>query len=176
MTPVATVAALRETSILFALLISVVILKEKASVWRLAAGAIIYLGGPLIADPLLSLFVSLLILFSAGRLLREVTRVLMEGVPRDVDAGEVANALTEVRGVRAVHDMHVWSLSSTSYALAAHVDLDAMAEWQQALPQLQTLLREHFDIAHSTLQPEDDAIRQACDAQADCGTQKPESS
>lgn len=145
------------------------------SVAALAAGAIIYLDGPLIADPLLSLFVSLLILVSAGRLLREVTRVLMEGVPRDVDARSVSAALMEVPGVRAVHDMHIWSLSSNSYALAAHVDLDAMAEWQLALPQLQMLLRDRFDIAHSTLQPEDKSIRKACDAHINCGAPNPES-
>ncbi|MDT0617449.1 cation diffusion facilitator family transporter [Salinisphaera sp. P385] len=140
------------------------------SVAALAAGTIIYLGGPLIADPLLSLFVSLLILVSAGRLLREVTRVLMEGVPRDVDAREVGGALAEVEGVRAVHDMHIWSLSSNNYALAAHVDLDRMGRWEQTLPRLQAILRERFGIAHSTLQPEDAAIRRACDAHPDCGT------
>ncbi|MDT0618370.1 cation diffusion facilitator family transporter [Salinisphaera sp. P385] len=146
------------------------------SVAALAAGAIIYLGGPLIVDPLLSLFVSLLILASAGRLLREVTRVLMEGVPRDVDASEVASVLIEVTGVRAVHDMHIWTLSSKTYALAAHVDLDAMAEWQQALPQLQMLLRERFDITHSTLQPEDESIRKTCDAAINCGAPNSKSS
>ncbi|MES1944541.1 cation diffusion facilitator family transporter [Salinisphaera sp. PC39] len=139
------------------------------SVAALAAGAIIYLGGPLIADPLLSLFVSLLILISAGRLLREVLRVLMEGVPRDVDAREVGRALAEVEGVRMVHDMHIWSLSSRRYAMAAHVDLDRMTCWERVLPRLQAILRERFGIVHSTLQPEDTAIRRACDAQAGCG-------
>ena len=139
------------------------------SVAALAAGGIIYFGGPPIADPLLSLFVSLLILFSASRLLREVTRVLMEGVPRDVDTREVSNALVDITGVRAVHDMHIWSLSSSNYALAAHVELDDMNAWERILPQLQTALREQFNIAHSTLQPEDASIREACDAQAECG-------
>ena len=132
------------------------------SVAALAAGAIIYLGGPLIADPLLSLFVSLLILLSAGRLLREVLRVLMEGVPWDIDVREVGRALAEVEGVRRVHDLHIWSLSSRHYALAGHVDLDKMARWEQALPRLQAILRERFGISHSTLQPEDTVIRRAC--------------
>lgn len=143
------------------------------SVAALAAGAIIYLGGPLIADPLLSLFVSLLILLSAGRLLREVLRVLMEGVPWDIDVREVGRALAEVEGVRRVHDLHIWSLSSRHYALAGHVDLDKMARWEQALPRLQAILRERFGISHSTLQPEDTVIRRACDAQASCGIDEP---
>ncbi|MCO7244583.1 cation diffusion facilitator family transporter [Halomonas sp. Ps84H-12] len=139
------------------------------SVAAVATGATIYLGGPSIVDPILSLFVSVLILLSAVRLLREVTRVLMEAVPHGVDAREVGQALTEVEGVRAVHDMHIWSLSSSSHALAAHVDLETMVRWEAVHPQLQTMLRERFGIAHSTLQPEDAAIRQACEADPDCG-------
>lgn len=135
------------------------------SVAALAAGAVIYFGGPPVVDPLLSLFVSVLIVVSAGRLLREVMRVLMEGVPRDVNIKEVGDALARVEGVRTVHDMHIWSLSSSSYAIAAHVDLHRMA----TLPKLRDLLRERFNITHSTLQPEDENIRAACDADQDCG-------
>ncbi|RAR58576.1 MULTISPECIES: cation diffusion facilitator family transporter [Halomonadaceae] len=139
------------------------------SVAALVAGAIIYLGGPSIADPVLSLFVSLLILVSAIRLLREVTHVLMEGVPKGIDAHEVGCTLVRVDGVCAIHDMHIWSLSSNSQALAAHIDVEAMGRWEEILPQLQKILRERFDIEHSTLQPEDAVIRQACDADPDCG-------
>lgn len=139
------------------------------SVAAIGAGAIIYFGGPLIADPLLSLFVSLLILISAGRLFREVLHVLMEGVPRDIDAREVCEALAGIEGVNTIHDLHIWSLSSSSYALAAHVDLDRLDRWEEVLPQLQVILRERFGIEHSTLQPEDSGIRRACDVQASCG-------
>lgn len=139
------------------------------SVAALAAGAIIYLGGPFIVDPVLSLFVSLLIMVSAVRLLREVTVVLMEGVPKGIDPREVGRALIEVDGVCAIHDMHIWSLSSTSHAVAAHVDVETLGQWEQILPQLQTLLRDRFSIAHSTLQPESVTIRQICDADRDCG-------
>ncbi len=139
------------------------------SVAALVAGAIIYLGGPAVVDPLLSLLVCLLILVSAVRLLREVTHVLMEGVPKGISALEVGNALVGISGVRAVHDMHIWSLSSSSQAIAAHVDVEALGHWEEILPQLQRVLRERFGIEHSTLQPEDAAIRQACDADPNCG-------
>src|SRR5699024_852187 len=79
----------------------------------LVAGGVIFLTGWTPIDPLLSLLVSVLIGFSALRLLREVVRVLMEAVPRDVDATEVGDALAEVDGVRSVHDLHIWSLSSS---------------------------------------------------------------
>lgn len=139
------------------------------SVAALAAGAIIYFTGWTPADPILSLFVSALILVSAWRLLREVVRVLMEGVPRDVDARKVGRAMVAVDGVHAVHDMHIWSLSSDTYALAAHVDMDSVHNWGEVLPRMQTLLRENFGISHSTLQPEDAGIRSACARTDDCG-------
>ena len=134
------------------------------SVAALVAGTVIVLTGWTPIDPILSLFVAILILWSAGRLLREVLRVLMEGVPRHIDAHEVGDTLARVRGVRAVHDLHIWTLSSSSYALAAHVEIDGIAAWERILPALQALLRERFGIAHSTLQPETERIRNACDA------------
>lgn len=54
----------------------------------------------------------------------------------------------------------------------AHIDVEAMERWEEILPQLQTILRERFDIAHSTLQPEDAAIRHVCDADPYCGAGK----
>ncbi|WP_150303634.1 cation diffusion facilitator family transporter [Pseudomonas saliphila] len=138
------------------------------SVAAIAAGAIIWFGGPSIMDPILSLVVCLLILVSAIRLLGAVTRVLMEGVPQGISSREVGLALAEIDGVIAVHDLHIWSLSSTSHALAAHVDLEAMAQWQGVLPQMQALLRERFGIEHSTLQPEDAEIRLGCVIGAMC--------
>lgn len=139
------------------------------SVAALVAGTVIVLTGWTPIDPILSLFVAILILWSASRLLREVLRVLMEGVPRHIDAREVGDSLAKVRGVRAVHDLHIWTLSSSSYALAAHVDVDGIYAWERVLPELQAILRERFGIEHSTLQPETEQIRNACDADPDCG-------
>ena len=93
----------------------------------------------------------------------------MEGVPEGIDAHEVGCALVRVDGVFAIHDMHIWSLSSNSQALAAHIDVEAMGRWEEILPQLQTILRGRFGIEHTTLQPEDAAIRHVCDADPDCG-------
>ena len=138
------------------------------SVAAVAAGLIIYSGGPAIMDPLLSLLVCVLILVSAVRLLRAVTRVLMEGVPPGIEPAEVRRALGEIDGVQAVHDLHIWSLSSSKHALAAHVDIDSLAQWPRVLPQIQQLLRERFGITHSTLQPEDAALAGRCELDAGC--------
>lgn len=140
------------------------------SVAAVAAGAIIYLGGPAIMDPILSLVVCLLILVSATRLLGGVTHVLMEGVPQGIHARDVSLALVDIEGVNAVHDLHIWSLSSSNYALAAHVDLDNMTCWQGVLPQMQGVLLERFGIEHSTLQPEDAEIRLSCLVGSGCGS------
>ncbi|WP_420428957.1 cation diffusion facilitator family transporter [Algiphilus sp.] len=143
-----------------------------ASVAALTAGAVIYFTGWTPIDPLLSLFVAGLILLSASRLLREALQVLMEGVPRGIRADEVGKAMTTVPGVRAVHDLHIWSLSSTTYALAAHVDLHALDDWQRLLPELQAMLAERFGITHSTLQPEDTAMTRACAVDGACGAHR----
>ncbi|MDN5863382.1 MAG: cation diffusion facilitator family transporter [Salinisphaera sp.] len=143
------------------------------SVAALVAGAVILLTGWLPIDPLLSLFVAALILVSAGQLMREVLRVLLEGVPRGIDAVDVRTALVAVDGVRSVHDLHIWTLSSSSYALAAHVDVDSLRSWREVLPRLQTILRERFGIAHSTLQPEDAAVGADCDVDPRCGVAAP---
>lgn len=139
------------------------------SVAAVTAGVVILLTGWLPIDPLLSLFVSLLILISAARLLRDVLHVLMEGVPPELDVDEVSSALAAQGGVRAVHDLHIWTLSSRQYALSAHVDVDSLEAWGDLLPRLQETLRCRFGIAHSTLQPEDEAVRRACDADPACG-------
>ncbi len=139
-----------------------------SSVAAVGAGAIIYLGGPTIMDPILSLVVCVIILVSAVRLLKSVTHVLMEGVPQGVEPDEVSQAFSEIDGVRDVHDLHIWSLSSNSHALAAHVDLETMAHWQSVLPQMQKVLRERFGIEHSTLQPEDAELRMGCELDPLC--------
>lgn len=139
------------------------------SVAALVAGGVIWLTGWTPIDPLLSLLVSVLIGISALRLLREVVHVLMEAVPRGVDATTVGDALAEVEGVRSVHDLHIWSLSSSQNALSAHVEVRDLADWYCILPQLQRLLAERFVISHSTLQPEDSATIAACRADAECG-------
>lgn len=139
------------------------------SVAALAAGLVIVLTGWFSIDPLLSMLVSALILFSAVRLLRDVVRVLMEGVPKGVDSAQVSAALADIDGVQAVHDVHIWSLSSNQHALAAHVEIVDLSQWQGILQRLQRLLAERFAITHTTLQPEDSATARDCTVDENCG-------
>lgn len=124
------------------------------SVAAITAGVIIWLGGPLMADPLLSMFVAALILRSTFGVLRETTFVLMDSVPEGVDYAEVGRALAQIRGVRSVHDLHVWSMVPGKAAVSAHVLVEDIARWPAILRQSRQLLRGRFGIDHVTLQPE----------------------
>ena len=124
------------------------------SVAALLAGLIIYLTGWLPIDPLLSLFISVLIGFASINVLRDVLRVLMEGTPSHVDIDNLKRAMAEVEGVVEAHHIHVWSLSSSRHALSAQIKLDQIGQWEEVLPKLQELLQRDFGVGHSTLQPE----------------------
>ena len=124
------------------------------SVAALIAGAVIYYTGWTPIDPILSLAICALILYSTLRLLRDALHVLMEGVPGHLDLNSVGNSLARVPGVVSVHDLHIWMLSSGMPALSAHVVLERMTDWTDILEQMRDLLREHYGIEHVTLQPE----------------------
>lgn len=124
------------------------------SVAALLAGAVILLTGWTPIDPILSLAICLLILFSSLRLLREALHVIMEGVPRHLSLDEVGRSMATVARVRSVHDLHIWTLSSGRVALSAHVVIDDLDHWEALLHALNEVLRSRFAIDHTTLQPE----------------------
>ena len=124
------------------------------SVAALVSGVVILHTGWTPIDPILSVFVALLILISALRLLRETLHTLLEGVPPHLDLEEIGRAMAAVDGAISVHDLHVWSLSGERTALSAHVVLQRMDQWQPLLAGLRILLGERFHIDHVTLQPE----------------------
>jgi cobalt-zinc-cadmium efflux system protein len=123
------------------------------SVAALLSGAVIAATGWVPIDPLLSLFVAVLILRSTWLLLRAATPILMEGVPAHLSYDEIGRALTRVPGVATVHDLHVWHMTSERAALSAHLLIRDAAEWPETLAAAQRLLAERFGIDHVTLQP-----------------------
>ena len=124
------------------------------SVAALVAGAVIFFTGWTPIDPILSIAISVLILLSTVRLLREALHVLMEGVPAQIDMAEVGRSMAEVKQVKSVHDLHIWTVSSGSIALSAHVVMQDMALWLETLEGLRQMLQERYGIDHVTLQPE----------------------
>ena len=124
------------------------------SVAAIVAGAVIYLTGWLQIDPLLSLFVSLLILKSTFGVLRESYHFLMEGVPHHIDYIQVGKDLTEIKGVLSVHDLHVWEMSPGQPALIGHIEVPELQEWPAVLRAIRVMLLNQYGIDHVTLQAE----------------------
>lgn len=124
------------------------------SIAALASGLLIWAGGWMAIDPILSLVICVIILVSSLRLLREALHVFMEGVPRHLRLEEIGQALAEQDGVCSVHDLHVWHLSSNEIALSAHVVMREMKDWEQILDTLRQRLQTDYGIGHVTLQPE----------------------
>jgi cobalt-zinc-cadmium efflux system protein len=123
------------------------------SVAAVVAGAVIVATGWLPIDPILSLFVSALILRSTWVLLRTSTQVLMEGVPAHLSYDDIGHELTRLPGVSAVHDLHVWYMTSNRAALSAHLRVRDAGAWPQTLVAAQRLLAQRYGIDHVTLQP-----------------------
>ena len=124
------------------------------SVAAISAGIVIVTTGWTPIDPLLSLLVAALILVSALRLLREVVHVLMEGVPGHVRLDDVGRDLAALDGVLRVHDLHVWTLSSGSIALSAHLEIRNLSDWPRLLADARQCMDTRHSIRHVTLQPE----------------------
>lgn len=123
------------------------------SIGALVAGLGIWLTGLSVLDPIVSLGISLVILWSAWDLLRRAVAVLMEGVPPGLDALRVQERMLDVEGVMAVHDLHIWTLASGFVAMSAHVTAEPGADGQ-VLSRLRDRLQDEFGISHTTLQIE----------------------
>jgi cobalt-zinc-cadmium efflux system protein len=128
------------------------------SIAALAAGAVILVTGFAKADAIASLAIAALILPRAFVLLRDVVRVLTESTPRGTDIDEIRGHLLETPGVVAVHDVHVWAITSGQPVFTAHVecepDVFARGETGPMLDRLGDCLKGHFDVEHSTFQLE----------------------
>ena len=121
----------------------------------IVAAVVILATGWMPIDPILSLFVSVLILISAWRIIKEAVHILMEGTPPQIDLPALRTALAHgVPGVRDVHHIHVWSLSPDRPLLTLHLRIDESADPTQVLRAAKQLLRERFGIDHSTIQIE----------------------
>ncbi|QJE01708.1 cation transporter [Massilia forsythiae] len=120
----------------------------------IAAGAIIHFTQWVRIDPILSIFVSLLILRSTSGILRESYHFLMESVPAGIDYLKVGADLAAVDGVMSVHDLHVWDMSPGEPALIGHLEIVDLACWPEVLFAVKAMLLERHGIDHVTLQPE----------------------
>jgi cobalt-zinc-cadmium efflux system protein len=120
----------------------------------IAAAVVILLTGWSIADPLASGAIALLILPRTWTLLRQAVNVLLEGTPPHLSVAEIESALCAAAGVRRVHDLHVWTLTSGREAMSAHVVVAPGVAADRILDELHVILHARFGIDHTTLQLE----------------------
>ncbi|WP_158942706.1 cation diffusion facilitator family transporter [Granulicella sp. S190] len=120
----------------------------------IAGGAAIYFTGMAWIDPVLSLLIAGMILWSSAGILRETLNILLEGTPRNLQLGEIRQVMASIEGVVNVHDLHVWSLGSQSHALASHVTIAEMpmSECGNILTGIKRALHDRFHITHTTIQ------------------------
>jgi cobalt-zinc-cadmium efflux system protein len=120
----------------------------------IAGGFAIELTGHNWIDPMLSLVIAGLILWSSLGIVRETLNILLEGAPRGIHLDKIRNEMESIEGVLDVHDLHVWSLGSSTHALACHVTIADIppSESNCILLQVNHVLKDHFHIAHTTVQ------------------------
>ena len=124
------------------------------SVGAICAGTAMLFWGWYLADPIVSIVVAALILFSAWRLLRDSVDVLLEGTPPHLNVDAILADLGSVDGVRSVHELHVWSITSGLPAMSCHVVLRPGASSADVLGVLTGLMRDRHHIEHTTIQIE----------------------
>ena len=123
-----------------------------SSVGVIIGGVTIWLTGWFLIDPLLSAGISVFIVWRTWALLSQAVHILMEGVPTHLDAKEVGQAMAGVSGVKGIHDLHIWTITSGLDALSSHVVVPVGEDRDAVLERLQSLLRDRFGIDHVTLQ------------------------
>ncbi|BBC25239.1 cation diffusion facilitator family transporter [Pseudanabaena sp. ABRG5-3] len=118
-------------------------------------------------DPIFSLVISALIIFSTWELLKDSFNLAIDGVPNDVDERAVRTYLSELDGVTGVHDLHIWNMSTVETALTAHLVMPT-GHSDEFLAQISRELQQHFAIAHSTLQIETGDRNHPCVLETKC--------
>jgi cobalt-zinc-cadmium efflux system protein len=123
-----------------------------SSLATLIAAGIVLATGWTGADPIAGVAIALLIVPRTWSLLRQAVNVLLEGTPPHLELGEIEAAMCAVPGVRRVHDLHVWTLTSGREAMSAHVVVEDVRESERLLEALHALLHARFGIDHTTVQ------------------------
>ena len=125
----------------------------------IAAALIVMFTGWTIADPLIGAGIGLFIVPRTWRLLSQAVHILLEGVPPEVDLGLLERALREIPGVTAVHDLHVWTVTSGLDSMSGHLVVSSMTEAPRVLRAARDVMARSFGLRHVTVQIEDAALQ-----------------
>jgi cobalt-zinc-cadmium efflux system protein len=140
---------------------------DAASCVGIIVGAIVIrTTGWLSVDPILSILMSIFIIWTAWDIFKDSLNILLEGLPKGLNLAEVTRAIRNVAGVEDVHDLHIWSLGSDASALSCHVVIEDMptSESESILVDVNRVLADRFHIHHATIQFENIrcAVADAC--------------
>lgn len=129
------------------------------SVGVIVASLLIMWKGWVLADPIIGAGIGLFIVPRTWTLLKQVTHILMEGTPPNVDLAILERKLMEIPGVTAVHDLHVWTVTSGFDAMSSHLVVADLSRGREALREARRVMKDNFGIDHVTIQVEDESIR-----------------
>lgn len=132
------------------------------SLGAISAAVVIWYKGWMWFDPLVSLLIGSIIIYSAWRLLWDTVHILMQGVPPYIDLEEIRRSMLAVEGVKGICDLHLWTLTSHVDMLSAHVVIEEMERSRQVLTTLNKMLQEQFGVEHVTIQIEDASMGEEC--------------
>jgi len=132
------------------------------SIGAISAGLVMLFTGWYQADPLISMMIGVLIFYSSGELVRDSLNVLLEGVPSHIDVSAVERRIVEVKGVKEIHDLHVWCITPTKMCcMSGHVVVKKGTNRKKLITTLINVLKEEFGIDHTTIQLEDEGYPKA---------------
>ncbi|TFI59792.1 cation transporter [Sphingomonas parva] len=120
----------------------------------IVGAVVIMLTGWLWVDPVIAIIIGLWVLPRTWTLLKDTTRILLEGVPEGITLAEIRSAIEQIPGASAVHDLHVWSVTSDEVSASAHIVIAGEKEPEEVRLAAAAVLKERFNIGHVTLQAE----------------------
>jgi len=119
-------------------------------------GIVILSTGRYVADAIVAVVIGVIILWGAVRIVGESADVLLEAVPKHVETSQVIDSIRNIRGVNEVHDIHIWTITSSIYALSAHLVIDdqMVSKSVDIVTMVRQVLAKRYNISHTTLQLE----------------------
>jgi cobalt-zinc-cadmium efflux system protein len=130
------------------------------SVGVIVSGVLIYFTNLTILDPLISIIIGGVILFGGAKIIRESYLILMESVPEGFDLDAIREDIKTIEGVEDVHELHLWTITTDHFSLTAHVFLRENSQPFCTVSNINTLLKEKYNLNHTTVQIENPAINQ----------------
>ena len=124
----------------------------------IVAAGVVMLTGSTLADPIIGAGIGLFIVPRTWILLKQAINILMEGTPPEVDVALLEQKLRTVRGVMAVQDLHVWTITSGIDAMSCHLVVAEMSEARSTLVAARELMKSNFGLSHTTIQIDDDSL------------------